>query len=449
MTAALDFATLPPEINSARMYSGAGSAPMLAAASAWHGLSAELRASALSYSSVLSTLTGEEWHGPASASMTAAAAPYVAWMSVTAVRAEQAGAQAEAAAAAYEAAFAATVPPPVIEANRAQLMALIATNVLGQNAPAIAATEAQYAEMWSQDAMAMYGYAGASAAATQLTPFTEPVQTTNASGLAAQSAAIAHATGASAGAQQTTLSQLIAAIPSVLQGLSSSTAATSASGPSGLLGILGSGSSWLDKLWALLDPNSNFWNTIASSGLFLPSNTIAPFLGLLGGVAAADAAGDVLGEATSGGLGGVAAALGQPGQGGTAEQREGSAHPDSLQYLAGQPFTEEIGLGPDNLEIPQQAGSPDQRADADDEAVTVPVGDAAKHRRDDGGDQRGGGDGHASLQQRVTPDVVEEQHVRQQIGVEAGAGHGGQPGAGHERLDAQQRGLDHRCRVVS
>lgn len=27
MTAALDFATLPPEINSARMYSGAGSAP--------------------------------------------------------------------------------------------------------------------------------------------------------------------------------------------------------------------------------------------------------------------------------------------------------------------------------------------------------------------------------------------------------------------------------------
>lgn len=277
MTAALDFATLPPEINSARMYSGAGSAPMLAAASAWHGLSAELRASALSYSSVLSTLTGEEWHGPASASMTAAAAPYVAWMSVTAVRAEQAGAQAEAAAAAYEAAFAATVPPPVIEANRAQLMALIATNVLGQNAPAIAATEAQYAEMWSQDAMAMYGYAGASAAATQLTPFTEPVQTTNASGLAAQSAAIAYATGASAGAQQTTLSQLIAAIPSVLQGLSSSTAATSASGPSGLLGILGSGSSWLDKLWALLDPNSNFWNTIASSGLFLPSNTIAPF----------------------------------------------------------------------------------------------------------------------------------------------------------------------------
>ncbi|MBN7724277.1 PPE family protein, partial [Brucella melitensis] len=151
--------------------------PMLAAASAWHGLSAELRASALSYSSVLSTLTGEEWHGPASASMTAAAAPYVAWMSVTAVRAEQAGAQAEAAAAAYEAAFAATVPPPVIEANRAQLMALIATNVLGQNAPAIAATEAAYERMWAQDVAAMVGYhAGASAAVSALMPFTQQLK---------------------------------------------------------------------------------------------------------------------------------------------------------------------------------------------------------------------------------------------------------------------------------
>ena len=48
-------------------------------------------------------------------------------------------------------------------ANRAQLMSLIAINILGQNTPAIAATEADYGEMWAQDATAMYGYAGASA----------------------------------------------------------------------------------------------------------------------------------------------------------------------------------------------------------------------------------------------------------------------------------------------
>ena len=69
-------------------------------------------------------------------------------MSATAVQAEQTAAHSQAAAAAYETAFAATVPPPVIATNRAQLIALTAANVLGQNTPAIAATEAQYAEMW-------------------------------------------------------------------------------------------------------------------------------------------------------------------------------------------------------------------------------------------------------------------------------------------------------------
>ena len=150
MTAPLDFAMLPPEVNSARMYSGAGSGPMLAAASAWNGLAAELRLAATGYSSVLSELTGQAWHGPSSAAMAAAAAPYVAWLSTAATQAEQTAAQAEAAVAAYEAAFVATVPPPVIAANRAQLMALIATNFFGQNTAAIAATEAQYAEMWAQ-----------------------------------------------------------------------------------------------------------------------------------------------------------------------------------------------------------------------------------------------------------------------------------------------------------
>ena len=119
MTAPLDFAMLPPEVNSARMYSGAGSASMLAAASVWKGVAAELRSMALSYGAVLSALTDEEWHGPASAAMADAAAPYVAWMNTAAVQAEQAASQAEAAAAAYETAFAATVPPPEIAANRA------------------------------------------------------------------------------------------------------------------------------------------------------------------------------------------------------------------------------------------------------------------------------------------------------------------------------------------
>ena len=75
----MDFGALPPEINSGRMYSGPGSAPMLAAAAGWDELSGELYSAAASYSSVISGLTGGSWTGPASASMAAAAATYVAW----------------------------------------------------------------------------------------------------------------------------------------------------------------------------------------------------------------------------------------------------------------------------------------------------------------------------------------------------------------------------------
>ncbi|GFG99489.1 hypothetical protein MTIM_53680 [Mycobacterium timonense] len=154
----MDYGALPPEVNSGRMYVGAGSGPMLAAAAAWDGVAIDLYSAAASYSSLIAELTGV-WRGPASATMASASAPYTAWLTATAAQAEQTAVQAKAAVGAYEAAFAMTVPPPVIAANRAQLMTLIATNFFGQNLPAIAATEAQYAEMWAQDAAAMYGYA--------------------------------------------------------------------------------------------------------------------------------------------------------------------------------------------------------------------------------------------------------------------------------------------------
>jgi PPE-repeat protein len=225
----MNFAALPPEVNSGRMYAGPGSGPMRAAAAAWAGLAAELDSTATSYESVVAELTGESWLGPSSASMAAAAEPYVAWMSVTAGQAEQAATQANAAAAAYEEAFAATVPPPVIAANRAQLVSLVATNFLGQNTAAIAATEAHYGEMWAQDAAAMYGYAASSAAAAKVTPFAPPQQTTNSAGLAGQAAAVAHATGSSAGTgTQAALSRLTSTMPSALHGLASPTQATSA-----------------------------------------------------------------------------------------------------------------------------------------------------------------------------------------------------------------------------
>jgi PPE-repeat protein len=230
----MDYGALPPEINSARMYAGPGAGSMLVAAAAWDGLAADLNSTAASYGSVISGLTGESWQGPASVSMAAAATPYVTWMSATAAQVEQVANQARAAAAAYEAAFAMTVPPTVVAANRAQLMALTATNFLGQNTAAIMATEAQYGEMWAQDAGAMYGYAASSAAASTLAPFSTPKSTTNPAGLTGQSAAVAHAAGTAAGSRaQTVASTSLSAVPQTLQGLAQPT--QSASGLSGLL----------------------------------------------------------------------------------------------------------------------------------------------------------------------------------------------------------------------
>ena len=193
------YAAFPPEINSGRIYSGPGSGPMLAAAAAWDGLANDLQSTAASYSSVISSLTSGPWLGPTSLSMAAAVTPYLTWMQGTAAQAAETAGQATAAASAYETAFAAHVPPEEIAANRSQLALLVATNVVGQNTSAIAATEAQYGEMWAQDALAMDTYAGSSAAATKLTPFTAAPQTTNESGLATQAAAVAQATSTSAG----------------------------------------------------------------------------------------------------------------------------------------------------------------------------------------------------------------------------------------------------------
>lgn len=243
----LDLGAIPPEITSALMYAGPGSAPLQAAASAWNALAAEMSSAATGYNTVITQLASEEWLGPASTAMADAAAPYVAWMSTTAAQAEQAAAGARAAAAAYEAAHAAVVPPPLVMANRVQTAQLMATNVLGQNTPAIAQLEAQYAQMWAQDAAAMYGYAGQSAAATKMATFASPAVNTNPAGKAIQATAVTQAAGTATGTSaQSTLSQAMSSMNSLQSALATPTA--SSTNPTGLLGsptFLTNGANWL------------------------------------------------------------------------------------------------------------------------------------------------------------------------------------------------------------
>ncbi|MCV6963623.1 PPE family protein, partial [Mycobacterium intermedium] len=90
----MNFATLPPEINSLRMFAGAGVGPMLSAAAAWDDLAEELAAVAESFGEVTSGLSGGAWQGPASVAMAEAATPYVSWLNTVTAQAEQASAQA-------------------------------------------------------------------------------------------------------------------------------------------------------------------------------------------------------------------------------------------------------------------------------------------------------------------------------------------------------------------
>jgi PPE-repeat protein len=334
----LDFGALPPEINSARMYAGPGAGSMVAAAAAWNGLAAELQSGAAAYGSVISGLTGGPWLGPSSMAMAAAVAPYVTWMRATAGQAELAATQALAAAGAHAAAFAATVSPPEIAANRAQLMTLVATNLFGQNTPAIAATEAQYGEMWAQDAAAMYGYAASSAATTaKVTPFTAAPQTTSAAGLAAQATAAAQTTGTSTSAGvQSTLSQLMSTVQTSLQNLASPLSSLlsggSSSGSGTILGpggipIFSSGSSLSNIGTTLVDEYlaAPEWLAIGFANSAFGS-TIGPLIGApmnigfssaanaanAAGAAGAAGAPAAIGPGFAGGLGGL------PGVGGLA-----------------------------------------------------------------------------------------------------------------------------------
>src|ERR1700739_94049 len=103
----MNFATLPPEINSGRMYDGPGSGSMTEAATAWERLAMRLCTAPADYRAVTSA-------------MTEAAAPYVDWLTATAEYAERAATRAAAAASAHETALAAMVPPPDIDGHRAQ-----------------------------------------------------------------------------------------------------------------------------------------------------------------------------------------------------------------------------------------------------------------------------------------------------------------------------------------
>ncbi|HZC11290.1 MAG TPA: PPE family protein [Mycobacterium sp.] len=219
----MSFARVPPEINSGRMYYGSGSATMVAAATAWDQLAANLCETAASCRAATSKLAAES--GQAASAMGRAIASYLGWLDTAATKAAHAATQAAAAATAYESALAALVPPEVINANRARLSSLATRNCLGQASPIIADADAEYERMWVNDAEAMYAYARACAEASALTPFSTPHLDVDP---AYQGAAVTRTSRALTNAPDVIAAghQVMAAISAALQAMSSSAQTT-------------------------------------------------------------------------------------------------------------------------------------------------------------------------------------------------------------------------------
>ena len=166
----MSFGQVPPEINSGRLFYGFGSASMVRAGTAWDELAATLRQAA-AYCCAVAAILAEGWHGAVAIAVGRALAPYIASLNAAATQAAHAAMQAAAAVRAHELAMSAMVHPDVVIANRVRLLSLCTANCLAQVSPMIAQTEAEYEQMWSDDAEAMYAYTRASAKASVLTPF--------------------------------------------------------------------------------------------------------------------------------------------------------------------------------------------------------------------------------------------------------------------------------------
>jgi PPE-repeat protein len=317
------FELLPPEITSAQIYAGPGSASFMAAAAAWNGVAAEMSSGALGLNQVITQLSGEEWLGPASAAMVSAAQPYLEWMTTTATQAEEAAAQAQSAAAAYETVLGSITPPPYIAVNRAELAQAMATNVLGQNNNIISQLEAQYQEFWATNTAAMFNYANQSAAATKLTAFGNAPTVANPAAASTQAAAN---TTTSAASVQQTLQKSLTDIQTAIGQLSTP------AGTAKLVGQIGAENPLLTQVWFLLTGSSTlptslgafvngyspyasfFYNTEGlpyfSVGMGNFGTQISKTLGWIGGAAAPAAAAVPKGLPGLGGLlgGGAGAA---------------------------------------------------------------------------------------------------------------------------------------------
>lgn len=229
--AAGSWSAFPPEVNAGQLMLGDQGASIEAAAIAYDVLAAALMAEAAQMAATTGSAAADGFIGAGGTAMMATAVPYIAALQTLAAWVEQSAASAAAILQAYVTAKAAMVQVPVCETNRVSQAGFVATNIIGQNTPAIIALDMEYFDMfWPLNASNMGGYEGivTTVITTLGIPPPPAPMTANPAGMAAQAGAIGEA--AATGGVNAAMSQSMNTI-SQSSGTVGGTAQTAAAAP--------------------------------------------------------------------------------------------------------------------------------------------------------------------------------------------------------------------------
>ncbi|HEX3286338.1 MAG TPA: PPE domain-containing protein [Mycobacterium sp.] len=190
------FSAFPPEVNAGQLMAGDQGASIAAAVAAYEALAAALMEEGARMGTTAGTTAATGWEGAGGAAMVATAMPYVAALEALAGWVQQSAASAAAIEQAYAVAKAAMIQVPICTTNRTAQAGLVATNVIGQNTPAIVGLDTEYfGHFWTNNASLMGSYEAFVTpiiAALGVPPPPAPL-TANPAGPAGQAAAIGQA----------------------------------------------------------------------------------------------------------------------------------------------------------------------------------------------------------------------------------------------------------------
>jgi len=160
-----DAAAHPPEVNYYTLIAGDHAASATAAAAGHQVLAQMLAAEIAAMGANTAATATAGWHGAGGTAMTMSATEFMAVMSLAVAWFEEASVSAGEIVSAYHLAETSMIPGPVCETNLTTTAALVASNILGQNTPAIVALVAEYQEFWIQNASVASTYQAAVSAA--------------------------------------------------------------------------------------------------------------------------------------------------------------------------------------------------------------------------------------------------------------------------------------------